>query len=296
MPNVRTLEGSLTIPVRITESKTLEDIANKMIDYSFFDNSKLPQVPKTFQVETGFYKTASGYLVPPGEYDYEYNKDIIQILVDKCITSSLSVSSEQGSPTTMSIGFNGTIDKNPRTIINTDASTLSAVKSSFDINRVLGYQDNKFILNGSLVPNVTKMEFSIKKTIVEERFSRSAEASVNIGSYFPVSNILEYSNDLPSKIGVQDFQVTLTVEQVLRRIDEDLYLSRAGVGQNEYSGENFLDAYFGPIKISRTCSLVNQSEQPYGVGKLKRTTTFLLLTKPRVFKGDYVQIVSTGVW
>lgn len=138
-PNVRKFDGSLTIPVRITEAKVLEDIANKMIDYSFFDNSKLPQVPKFFQVETGFYKTASGYLVPPGEYDYDYNKDVIQILVDRCITSGLTVSSEAGSPTTMSINFAGTIDKNPRKIINTDASTLSSVKSSFDINRVLGY-------------------------------------------------------------------------------------------------------------------------------------------------------------
>jgi hypothetical protein len=296
LPGMRTFQGSLSIPIRITEAKGLELIATRLIDYTYFDNSELPQLPLYFEVETGYYKTANGFLVPPGDEDYDWNDNMVQILVNRCLITSLGITAQTDGATSMNVNFGGTLSKPVKDVTITSASTLSAVKGSFDINRALGYQDSKVVLNGSAVPNVTSVTANITREIVEQKFTRSAEAIIELGSIYPVIDIFNYSNDLPGKIGIKSFVVDVTIEQVLRRIDEDIYLSRGGTADNEYSGDTFLDVYFGPLKFSRNCSLVQVSEQPWVNGLVKRKTTFTLLGNPYVFKGDYLSIISNGQW
>jgi hypothetical protein len=296
----RKISGNFKIPVRVTQAKELEQIASKFIDFTFFDNGStcLPQMPKYFSLETAYYKTSNSWLTPPGKAYQNFNEDFMQVLINRCLIGTLSIDAKAGSTTELSADFKGTISKTVDANLFTEESTIDSVNNSFAINKVLGLQDSRVLINGSHVPNCNGVSFTIQREIVEKQLSRSVNISYSPNSYGYVGSnaTLNYSNDFTSKIGVKSFIAKITIKQVLRRIDENLYFSRGGKGSAAYSGVNFIDVYFGPIKISRPCSLLQQSEQPFGVGLIERSNTFLLLNRPKIVKEDFLSIITGGVW
>lgn len=295
-PSVRDFSTSISLPVRITQQKELESITSKIIDYCFFENGCFPPTPKYFTVETGFFKTSNGWFVPPGVNNFDYNKEFIQIKFNRCLISNFEISSAPNSVIELKASFDATVTKDVRDNRITSESELTEVNNLFSINRALGFQDTRVLLNGSYLPNTVSVAFNIQRNIVKKRFVPSADANIEIGSIYPVSSSLNYSNDFPAKIGVSTFEASITIKQVLRRIDEDLHFSRGGPASNEYSGVNFIDLYFGPIKISRPCALAQMSEQPYGIGAVERTVRFKLLNKPKVIKSDFISVITGGLW
>jgi hypothetical protein len=297
---MRSIQGNFKTPIRVTEAKELEQIISKFIDFTFFDNGStcLPQKPRFFELETAYYKTSNSWLTVPGSASQNYNEDYIQLLINRCLISNFSIDIQPNNPIDLSVDFRGTIAKAIDENIITDASTIDAAGNSFPIHKVLGFQDCKVLINGSYFPNCTGINFSIEREIVEKQLARSVNVSYSPYTYALTGNqpTLNYSNDFPSKIGVKSFIAKLTLKQVLRRIDENLYFSRGGKAASAYDDFNFIDIYIGPIKISRPCSLVQQSEQPFGVGLIERSTVFNFLVRPKIVKEDYVSVITGGLW
>ena len=300
-PAQRKISGSFKFPIRVTEGKELDDAILFFINYTFFDqgNSCTPLAIKFFELETGYFKTAQGYFVTPGYSDQAYNSEFIQIKINRCIVTNFKIESDVDSDMYLTIEFVGTVRKSVVDMLFEERSEITTVKSSFEIDRVLSLHDCKLLMNGSYVPNCKSLSFNITREVVEKNFSRSF--NVDYSSVFPgiaiVDPVLNYSNDMSSKIGVKSFESSIAIKQVLRKIDEDLYFSRGGVAKifSNFSS-NFIELYFGPIKIARTCALAQQSEQPFSIGVIERGTTFDLLNKPKVIKEDFISVITGGGW
>jgi hypothetical protein len=299
----RRIAGSFSIPIRITENKELESIIKKIIEYCFFDPGSIcsPQIPKYFKIETGYFKTAQGFLVPPGASEWDYNKEFIQIKINRCIIKNFTIEAKSDSEIILSIEFSGTINKDVDDPLfsSNEESQITEVKSAFDINKVATIHDCKILLNGSYVPNCNQITFGITKEIIEKPLSRSMNAlySSIIPAFVGTNSSLNYANDFPAKIGVKSFEAKITMKQVMRRINENIYYSRGGRSKN-ISGfsSNFIEIYYGPIKIARPCALAQQSDQPFGIGAIERTTIFTLLNKPIVTQSSFISVITGGIW
>lgn len=299
-PAQRKIEGSFSIPVRVLENKELEAAISYFIDYTFFDqgSSCTPLAIRYFELETGFFKTASGYMVNPGVADYNFNSEYILIKFNRCIITKFAIEVSADSEMVLSISFSGTIQKDPYDLIITESSTISSYNDNFSINRILSLFDCKVLINNSYVPNCSSVNFSITRTLSEIRLSRSM--NVYYTNRFPGiitgNPVTNYSNDFPSKIGVQSFEASITLKQILRKVDEDLYFSRGGVARSASYADDFIILYFGPIKVARTCAMAQHSEQPFNIGVVERSVTFSLLNKPKVIEEEYISVITGGLW
>lgn len=288
-PIKRDFAINFKIPIRVDINKQLDPVITQLLNLSFLAGVDI----SSFSISTAMFKTAQDFLTTLGYANFSYNSNYYMPLFDTCFISNIALSVSDGQKMDLTVSVKGSLSKNIYNLLFTNASALTGVNQTFIIDKVLTLADCRCLINGSYVPNINNMQFSIEKQLTEKRYARSLDnQGVNLPVYSPL--LLYYSNDLPAKVGAYTFLAKGSVYQVLRTMDDDIYFSRGGIGFA--TNYNFITMGFGPIIISRSNVVVQQSTQPYDVGVLQLQNNLLFPKTPIVNQNDFMTIHTDGVW
>jgi len=284
----RNFQIDITFPLRVDVNKNLDPFAVAMINASFQTGIITPSIT----IQQANFKTTNDFLTTVGNGYYNYNSNLFLPLFDSCFIQNMTINVDVNTKATMSCTIKGSIGKTINAPYFTGSSSLSTLTSYFTNYKILNFADSQCFIQGSYVPNVTALNFQITKQIQEERYVRSIDNSPPIGMSVP--QYFSYSNDLPSQVSVTQFTATGKVTQVLRTISEDVYFSRSGVASpGNYS---FITYYIGPIQISRSYTLMQQTTQPFQASAITIENNLLFYKNPIVKQSDFLTILTNGLW
>jgi len=284
----RSFQIDVSFPVRVDMNKNLDPFVTAMINASFLSGIITPSIT----IQQANFKTTTDFLTTLGNGYYNYNSNIFLPLLDSCFIQNMTLTVDSNTKVTMTCTIKGSIGKTVNAQYFTGSSALTSLTSFFTIYKVLSFSDCSCFIQGSYVPNVTGLNFTINKQIQEEKYLRSIDNDPPLG--FSAPQFLSYSNDLPSQVSVNQFTATGKIYQTLRTISEDIYFSRSGVGSpTNYS---FINYYFGPISISRNYVLMQQTTQPFQASALTIENDLLFYKTPIVNQSDFLSIITNGIW